>query len=231
MTTTAPPPQKEGQSRQRTYGNWRRGVGAGLFGLGPVATMVMFAVALLTVVMLAISPLAAAITALAGTLALGPLAIRINGRTGLQVLAARIAWWRGHSRRQHIYRSGVASPVTGTHQLPGLLARSLVYEVETGRAGRIGVVVVPQSRHYTVTLLCSPEGMDLVDQSAIDARVAHLASWLSALCREPGLVQAAVTVETTPDPGTQLAAEVRNTIVPDAPDLARAVLEEVVATY
>jgi hypothetical protein len=228
MTTTAAPPNPP---QQRAYGNWRRGASAGLFGLGTMGTVAMFVVALLSVLMLAVSIVAGLITALLGALVLVPLAVRVNGRTGLQVMAARIAWWRGRSRRQHLYQSGVASPVTLAHQLPGILARSEIYEVETGRSGRIGVVVVPQSRHYTVTLRCSPEGMDLVDQSAVDARVAHLAAWLSSLSREPGLVQAAVTVETTPDPGTLLAAEVGSTMTDDAPDLARQVLEEVVRTY
>ncbi|OJF14496.1 SCO6880 family protein [Couchioplanes caeruleus] len=221
MTTTKP----------RTYGNWRRGTGAGLLGLGPAGTLAMFGIGLLAVAMLAVSTLHALTTALIGVVVLAPLAVRVNGRTGLQVIAAHIAWWRGHSRRQHLYRSGVASRVTGHHQLPGILARSEVYTVETGRAGNLGVVVIPQSRHYTVTLRCSPEGRDLVDQSVIDHRVAHLAAWLDTLAREPGLVQAAVTVETTPDPGTQLAAEVATTTSPHAPDLARQVLDEVVRTY
>ncbi|MCX5068206.1 hypothetical protein OOJ91_20405 [Micromonospora lupini] len=228
MTTTAAPPNP---SQQRAYGNWRRGVSAGLFGLGTIGTLIMFGLALLTVLMLAVSLVAALLTALCGAAVLVPLAIRVNGRTGLQVMAARFAWWRGRSRRQHLYLSGVASKVTQTHQLPGILARSQIYEVETGRSGRIGVVVIPQSRHYTVTLRCYPEGMDLVDQSAIDARVAHLAAWLSNLSREPGLVQAAVTVESTPDPGTRLATEVNDTMSPQAPELARQVLQEVVRSY
>lgn len=230
MTTTSSP-QTQQPPKPRTYGNWRRGAGAGLFGLGPAGTLAMFGVALLTVLMLAVSPLAALVTVLLGAAVLVPLAVRVNGRTGLQVIAARVAWWRGRSRRQHVYRSGVASPVTGTHQLPGILARSQVYTVETGRSGTVGVVVVPQSRHYTVTLRCAPEGMDLVDQHLVDTRVAHLAGWLSALCREPGLVQAVVTVETTPDPGTALAAEVASTTVESAPDLAKQILQQVVTTY
>lgn len=218
-------------TKQRTYGNWRRGQGAGLFGLGPIGTLSMFGIGLVAVAMLAVSLLDAVVTALIGAVILVPMAVRINGRTGLQVVAARVAWWRGHARRQHLYRSGVASRVTGHHQLPGILARSEVYAVETGRSGTLGVVVIPQSRHYTVTLRCSPEGRDLVDQPVIDTRVAHLASWLDTLAREPGLVQAAVTVETTPDPGTQLAAEVFSTMSASAPELARSVLDEVVRTY
>ncbi|MGC9670953.1 SCO6880 family protein [Planosporangium sp. 12N6] len=228
MSTTT---TREPQQQQRTYGNWREGRRAGLFGLGPAATAVAFLVMIVAAALMAVSLIAALIAAVVGALLLAPLAIRVNGRTGMQVLAARWAWWLGRSRRQHVYLSGVASRVTDSHQLPGILARSEVYEVESGRAGTVAVVVVPQSRHYTVTLRCAPEGTDLVDQSVIDARVARLASWLSALSREPMLVQAAVTVETTPDPGTRLAAEVAATTRPDSPELARQVLADVVRDY
>jgi hypothetical protein len=226
--TTTPVRQR---AEQRTYGNWRLGRRAGLFGLGPAGTTAAFIVMAISAGLLAVSFYAALWVALLGLLALGPLAVRVNGRTGLQVLGARAAWWLGRSQRRHVYVSGIASRVTLSHRLPGVLARSEVYEVETGRAGRVGVVVVPQSRHYTVTLRCAPEGMDLVDQSTIDGRVSRLAAWLSALCREPMLVQAQVTVETTPDPGTLLATEVATTTRPNAPQLARQVLDEVVRAY
>ena len=221
----------ESSQRQRTYGNWRRGQGAGLFGLGPLATVAAFVVMVISAALMAVSFQIGAVFAGLGLVALAPLAIRVNGRTGLQVLAARMAWWMGRSARQHVYFSGIASPVTDTHKLPGILARSQLYEVDTGRVGRIAVVVVPQSRHYTVTLRCAPEGTDLVDQPVIDARVARMASWLSSLCREPMLVQAQVSVETTPDPGTALANEVASTTRSDAPALARQVLNEVVRSY
>ncbi|MEU8048077.1 SCO6880 family protein [Micromonospora echinofusca] len=229
MSTDVQPRSSEQQ--QRTYGNWRVGRGAGLFGLGPAGTIAAFLVMVLSAAMLPVSALAALVTAVIGLLVLAPLAIRINGRTGFQVITARIAWWLARARRHHVYVSGVASRVTAAHQLPGVLARSEVYEVETGRSGLVAVVVVPQSRHYTVTLRCAPEGMDLVDQAVIDARVSHLASWLAALSREPQLVQAQVTVETTPDPGTRLAAEVAATTRPDAPSLALQVLDDVVRSY
>lgn len=223
--------QERPTQQQRTYGNWRLGRRAGLFGLGPAATIAAFVVMVITASLMPLSRMAALIAAIVGLAVLAPLAVRVNGRTGLQIIAAHVAWWMGRSRRQHVYVSGVASRVTESHQLPGVLARSEVYEVETGRAGIVGVVVIPQSRHYTVTLRCAPEGMDLVDQEVIDARVGHLAAWLGALAREPMLVQAQVTVETTPDPGTALAREVSATTRPDAPELARQVLDEVVRSY
>ncbi|WP_432832725.1 SCO6880 family protein [Dactylosporangium sp. CA-092794] len=224
-------PAGHGLAPQRTYGNWRLGRRPGMFGLGPGPTAVAFGIIALAFLMSTVSTRAALYTVLLGAATLAPLAIRVNGRTGLQVLAARMAWTYGRSLRQHVYLSGVASAVTQAHTLPGLLAQSRVYEVETGRAGRIGVVVIPQSRHYTITLRCAPEGTELVDQSVIDARVGRLAAWLSSLCREPMLVQAQVTIESMPDPGSFLAGEVESTTHVDAPDLARQVLDEVVRTY
>ena len=221
----------EAGPRQRTYGNWRQGVRPGLFGLGPVTTALAFALIITAVMLSAVSLKVAIGFVVVGVVAFAPLAVRLNGRTGLQVLAARVMWWRSRSKRQHMYFSGIASPVTDTHRLPGILARSRVYEVETGRMGNIAVVFVAQTRHYTVTLRCAPEGTDLVDQDVIDGRIARMAGWLSSLCREPMLVQAQVTVETTPDPGTALATEVEGTMRANAPTLARTVLDEVVESY
>jgi hypothetical protein len=169
--------------------------------------------------------------AVAGLLVLAPLAIRRHGRTGAQALAARIMWWRGRRRRQHLYLTGLASPVSLSHRLPGILAKSQLWEVETGLREPLGVVVIPQSRHYSISLSCQTDGMDLVDQPVVDQRVARLAGFLAALCRETWLVQAQVTVESTPDQGGALANEVASTTAAEAPPLAASILEEIVRTY
>ena len=221
-----------GSNEPRTYGNWRAGRAAGLFGLGPVQTGIGFGVVALAMLMVLVSLWVSAAVLGVGGIVLIPLAVRDRaGRTGLQVLGARLAWMLGTWRRHHVYQSGVASRVTGQHRLPGILARSEVWEVETGRWGRIGVVVVPQSRHYSVTLRLDTDGTDLVDEHVVDARVAHYGQWLAMLAREQMLVQAQVTVETTPDPGHRLSTEVVSTTTAAAPALAREVLDEVVRTY
>jgi hypothetical protein len=51
------------------------------------------------------------------------------------------------------------------------------------------------------------------------------------LAHEPGLEACSVTVETAPDPGSRLAAEVSRMLVDDAPGLSRRMLAEAVATY
>jgi hypothetical protein len=196
----------------------------------------MFVAMMISTVTLAAAGLVAAlVVALVSVAAFAPLVLRVGGgRTGAQALTARLLWAMGVRRRHHVYFSGIVSRVTDTHRLPGILARAFVYEVETGRADTfrfLPIVVIPQSRHYTVTLRCEADGTDLVDREDIDRRVARLAQWLSKLARESLLVQAQVTVDTAPDPGTRLAAEVDVAGSDGAPPLARKVMEEVVATY
>lgn len=191
----------------------------------------MFGVAALATAMMMVSRAAAVVIALVGVAVLAPMAVRVNGRTGVTILASYVAWWLGKAQRRHMYISGAASAVSGKHRLPGLLAASQMWQVESGRYGHIGVVVIPATRHYTVTLRCDTDGLDLVDQEVIDQRVARFAGWLGSLCREPMIAQATCTVESAPDPGTRLALEVATTTRDDAPALARQVLDEVVATY
>lgn len=217
--------------QERTYGLWRLGRRPGLWGLDPIGTVIAFGFMVVAAALVAFAPLAAVAVVALGVLVLAPLMVRVHGRTGMQVVTAWIVWWLGARRRRNLYLSGIASPLTATQQLPGVLARSQLYTVETGRIGLIGVVVIPQTGHYTVSLTCETDGMDLVDRAVVDARVARLAQWLSSLCREPMLAQAAITVETTPDPGTRLAEEIAATTRPDAPPLARQVLAEVAASY
>ncbi|WP_027343926.1 SCO6880 family protein [Hamadaea tsunoensis] len=226
MSATSPT-----QPQPRTYGNWRRGLRPGLFGFGPAATAIAFAVMVCGAGSLILSKWVALAIVVVGGLTLTPLAVRFHGRTGAQLLAARLLWLAGRRRRSHLYVTGLASPVSQAHRLPGILARSVLWEVETGLRTPLGVVVIPQSRHYSVALRCQTDGLDLVDQPVVDQRVARMAQFLSALAREPMLVQAQVTVETTPDPGVALAGEVARTTVEHAPAAARQVLADIVASY
>lgn len=218
-------------AERRSYGSWHNNASAGLFGLGLIPTIGAFALGVVELPLFLLAPKTALVVGAVGLAVLAPMAIRIKGRTGAQVAMARLAWWAGAVQRHHLYRTGLASPYTATHRLPGLLASSELYEVENGRTGHLGVIAIPTSRHVTAVLVASAEGIDLVDQDIIDQRVAHWSAWLASLAREEGLVQAQVTIETAPDPGTRLAAEVAATTRPDAPELARNVLAEIVESF
>ncbi len=218
----------------RTYGNWRKPTSPGLPRLGLLGTVLALGgLVLVMVVQLAAGLLAAAGCGLTVVVLLAPLAYRNRaGRNGWQVGTANLMWAAGRRRRQHVYVSGLAGPVAfGATRLPGLLARSELLCAQNSYGEQFGLIAVPAARHYTVVLRCDPEGSQLVDTETVDAWVAMHGRWLAALAHEPGLVACTVTIETAPDPGSRLAAEVGTLLVDGAPELSRQVLAETVATY
>jgi hypothetical protein len=155
-----------------------------------------------------------------------------HGRTALQAATARLAWWRGRSKGQHLYRSGpLGIAARGSCRLPGLLAASRVVDAHDSYRQPFAMLVMPQVGHYTVVFECGADGAALVDQDQVDTWVAHWGQWLSALSFEPGLVAASVTVETAPDLGHRLNHEVVTNRDEGAPDLAKDVLQQIVQNY
>ncbi|MER6122871.1 SCO6880 family protein [Streptomyces sp. NPDC001795] len=216
-----------------TYGNWRRPRRPGLGPLGLLGTVVAFG-GLLVALLASLVSLALAILVLVPTaLFLAPLALRTaDGRNVYQVLALRIGWMKRKANGSTTYVSGPLSRRPGGRfQPPGLLARTKMYEGRDAYDRPFGVIHHPGRNLYTLVLACEPDGGSLVDPEQVDIWVACWGDWLSRLAHEPGLRGAQVVVETAPDTGTRLAAEVLPRISPDAPAAARAVMEEVVERY
>lgn len=224
----------EPESRVRTYGNWRKPQSAGLGQLGMLGTVLLlvgFIVVILTMVFAGF--IAAIVVGLVGGAGLTLLILRDrHGRMALQRIAGRVNWRRARLLGAHLYRSGPLGRVPwGTCQLPGLAARSTLSEFRDSYGRPFALIHVPTTGHYTVVFGTEPDGASLVDQEQIDLWVAHWGNWLASLGDEPGVVAASVTVETAPDSGERLRREVAAKMDPDAPPLAREMLEEVVATY
>nr|MBA3489070.1 hypothetical protein [Longispora sp. (in: high G+C Gram-positive bacteria)] len=219
----------------RTYGNFKNARRQLIGSLGPMgvgAATIALVAAFFAMVTAGLG--AGLVVGGIGTLIVVPMAVQIDGYTVAERILRRLLFARGQSKRQTIYRSGIISPLPGSHRLPGLMWKSRVMDVETGRADwpTVGVVVYPGSpRTFAVTLRCDNSGTDLVDPETVDMWVANTGAWLQALGAEPDLLQAQVTTETTPDPGTALARTVNAQIHPDAPALAKEVLTEIVDTY
>lgn len=219
-------------SAASTFGHWRRPASPGLFGLGLLGTAVLLGGMVVAVLTALVSVIAAVVVAATVVVLLLPLAVRRQGRSGAQRLTARVAWWLGRRRRQHLYRSGICSLVPGgAHTLPGVSAGTVLYEAVDAYERPFGMIHVPSTGHFSVVLRCDADGAALVDPEQVESWVAGWADWLAALSQEPSLVAAAVTVETAPDPGTRLEAEVARQLHPGAPALAREVLQEIVASY
>ncbi|GAB2718026.1 SCO6880 family protein [Kitasatospora kifunensis] len=219
--------------KARTYGNWRKPTSPGIAGLGLAGTLVLIVGLILVIISMKISIWLALGMAVLLAMGLAPMLLRdAAGRNGLQRGTARVAWMVGKSGGKHIYRSGpLGRTPAGTCQLPGLAAASTLSESEDAHGRPFALLTLPTLNHHTVVISTDADGASLVDQDQVDTWVAHWGNWLSNLAYEPSLVGASVTIEAAPDPGTRLNAEVSRNLSPDAPALARAVLEEVVRTY
>ncbi|MGK5558974.1 SCO6880 family protein, partial [Actinomadura kijaniata] len=218
----------------RTYGNWRKPRSPGIGKLGLLGTLILlFGMVIAVMSMMLIGVLAAVVVAVVLAVVLIPLVIQDqHGRTALQAATARLAWWRGRSAGQHLYRSGpLGITARGSYRLPGLLAPSRVVDAQDSYGNPFAMVVLPQVGHYTVVLECAADGAALVDQDQIDTWVAYWGQWLGSLAFEPGLAAASVTVETAPDLGNRLRREVQGNISTSAPPLAEQVLTEIVEHY
>jgi hypothetical protein len=228
--TAAPP----GATPHRTYGNWRRPSSAGLGNLGALGTGLLLLGLIGVIAVLALVGLLwAIVTGVVVAVLLALLTVRDrHHRSGVQRLSSRLGWARARRSGSHLYRSGpLGSTPWGTYQLPGLAAASTLLEAQDSHGRPFALVSVPATRHATVVLVTEPDGASLVDEEQVDTWVAHWGGWLTALGHEPGLVAAAVTVETAPDSGTRLRREVDAHADPRGPAVALAMLQEVVETY
>jgi hypothetical protein len=216
---------------ERTYGNWRTPRSPGLWNLGTIGTGVLMGGVVLAIIVVATAGVLLAIVVLAIlALALSSLMVHDrHGRSGLDAIGVRLGWWQARSAGAHLYRSGpLGRSRWGSFQLPGLLAQSKLTEATDAWGHPFALLELPVSGHFSVVLKTEPEGASLVDGEQIDIWVARWGEWLAALGEEPGLIGAAVTVETAPDTGRRLRQLIESRIDPDAPELARRVLGEIV---
>lgn len=231
MTTTI---DQETTTGPRTYGNWRRPRTPGLPRLGLVGTVVALAGLIVVILAQMVLGLVPALVTLAFVLlGVGPIAYRNRaGRNGWQIFTANVMWSIGMNKRQNIYRSGVAGPVPyGAHKLPGLLAPVKAYDAIDVAGLPFGLLHVPSTRHYSVVLVCEPEGAQLVDEETVDTWVALWGRFLAEAGVEPGLEALTATIETAPDPGSRLGAELTRLRADGAAPFATAVLDEIESTY
>ncbi len=218
-----------------TFGGWVRPRSPGLGPLGLLPTLAVFAGLILGLLTFMLAGLVAGLAVLAVAAAGAGLTVAPSGdRPVGAVIAARVGWWRSRSRREHQYRAGALTPGgtgDGGHPLPGVLADTVALPGADGYGTAFVVLFHRPSRLYTVVLRCRADGDSLADVDTVETLVAGWGAALAGFGHEPGLAGVSVVVDTAPDPGTRLAAEVHGRAVADSPPVARAVMTEVVGAF
>ena len=208
-------------SEPRTYGNWRRPGGGGLFGLGKGATYggLLWAAAAVFVMIFTGPLVGFGLLVLGlGVIALASVPVFTTGRTVVELVTPRVAHLVAEVTGRSRYRSGPLSG--GKFRLPGLATASTLTEAVDAQGRPFAIVTIPKRQHHTIVFTADPDGAALVDQADVDVWVARWGQWLAALGDEPGLVAVSVTVETAPDRGERLRREISATTRPDAPTVA-----------
>lgn len=220
-----------------TFGGWVRPRSPGLGPLGLLPTLVVFAglvVGLLTFMLAGLVP---GLVVLAAAAAGAGLTVAPGGDRPVGALvAARVGWWRSRARREHQYRAGAlaaagSSSGDGGCPLPGVLAATVALPGGDGYGTDFVVLFHRPSRLYTVVFGCRADGDSLADVDTVESLVAGWGAALAGFGHEPGLAGVSVVVDTAPDPGTRLAAEVHGRAAADSPAVARAVMTEVVGAF
>jgi gas vesicle protein len=217
----------------RTYGNWRRPRSAGFYGQSAATTYAgIGALVLALLALMLVGILAGVIVGVGALVLLAPLLLRVNGRTAYQAGALRWQWARQKRRRAHLYRSGPLSATPGgTHRLPGVLAATTLSEGQDAFGRTFGMIHLPKTAGYTVVLRADPQGAALVEQTQVDSWVGSWGHWLGNLGQTGDIVAAAVVIDTAPDSGERLRAEVLHLVREDAPALAREILTQTAQEY
>lgn len=221
-------------SAPRSYGNWTKPKTAGLLGLSMLATMVLFAGALFSVIVTMTSNLINGVTT-AGIFALFLLAVAAKDKHGQSLLTRvgrSLGWASTKARGANLYRSGpLGFAEWGTTQLPGLAAGTRLTEWRDSYSRPFALLQIPSTGDYTIVIGTEPDGAALVDKEQVDVWVAEWGMWLASLGDEPGIQAASVTVEVAPDSGTRLRHEVESRIDEAAPAFAQSMLHELVNQY
>ena len=224
----------------RRYGNLRRPLGAGLFGFGGMSTWLGFAGVGFAIILMMMARAAglpgipiALVVIVATMVAVVP--TRRSRKTGLTGYDRGLAWLLNRTDRSKArgFQGPAGFSPDGTTRLPGFMAASQLHTFTTAFGEHLGAIEMRagKARHWSIVLEGAATGTELVDSHVIDSQVAHWGGALAMLGQHSDIVGVQVVVETAPDPGVRLQAEVEQSRSDDVSPWADAVMEDIVATY
>lgn len=211
----------------RLYGHWRAERGWGLGSLSTAQTCSVFAAVLAPLLLATVAPGAALALGLLATCAVLGVTVRVGGSTTTEALTRRLRFAHGRAKGWTELSGGLITEHPRRHDLPGPLAPLVPLDTDDGRGGRQCLVFDRQTGTLSAVLRCAPAGLDLADRASADEWVACWGAWLADLGHRPVIRHVAVTVDTAPG-GIADSEYLRSRISPDAPPVARRLLEELV---
>ena len=250
MSTEAP-------DRQRTYGGWQQEKVAFLFGLSARRAAMLSGTVLAVIMPLGTSDLSSALVFWPAALVLAAAAlVRVGGRTGDEWLAGLLSYAVIRAQGQHKFAGGpfsagvvgeviaIENPApagaaqtgrpakkeTPALELPGILAPLRLLSVPA--AGRdLAVVENRHDRTYTAVARVRFPGIGLSDSARRDQRVAGWGALLASLCTEGSpLIRVQALQRLVPESGAALRSWHETHVTPAAPELARKVAAELMAS-
>lgn len=223
----------------RTYGGWRPRRGYGIGKLSEAQTAVVAACVLMPlgcwmVVATVGLPIAVIGVVAAAAIVVGALTVVPHRAHGTSLGGALVIWFRtGTARRKGWtqWESGVFTRHPRRAELPGVLAPLMPLTSSDGLGNQYGLVWDRRTGQLTASLHVAPVGTVLADQDRSDLWIGSFAAWQASLGYEPTIRWVAITVESAPSSGTELADYVADRLDPRAPLVARETMTEIAAAH
>lgn len=219
-------------AKARTYGGWHRPKGFGIWIFGPVGTVLAGVGAVIFIFLIPILNIAyaAGFAVLWGGMLFLLVKKNRHGRALLDGVADSWAYRRA-KRSGSISTRGGSLTERGSYPPPGTLATTRLIDCVTDGGEEFAILRYTKPDLYAICATAEPEGTSLLDPEELDDQVERYGEWLASLADEEGLVQAAVTLETTLDGGPTLTREMKSRESSQAVDLSKRVMGSVLSTY
>jgi hypothetical protein len=192
------------------YGHWQLVRSDVIFGVGwSVAVPMFLSVFVIIGSMFIFGPAVGLAVLFSVILIFFPLVFSANGRSGAELWRGASQWRKQRRRGQDVLRGGPLSRQPGGHnRMPGPMAQTTLHSAVDITGRPFAMVRMSSRDEYTVIFACSPQGDRNIEQEQINEWVGSWGFFLAHLGQSTDIAGATATIETYPDYGERLTAEV-----------------------
>ncbi|MFF8279931.1 SCO6880 family protein [Streptomyces lateritius] len=206
----------------------RRSFGFG--GLSKGATMIAAMVLVADGLIATQAPITLLVTLPVTGVVFGLAAARRHGMSALAYYWAKFSWRRAAKIDATSYRR-LLLPHPYALDLPGVGASSTLIRAHDPTTGKsVGVVHDRATGRMTISTLLAPGGSLMAPTGAVQSTLRTWSSVLDAMSTDEQIKGASVTIQITPGAGEALGDDVKARQDPNAPKLAKQIIDELVRT-